>query len=794
MADKNLFLGNGPKKPDLRHDKKDMSFTNHMSAQFGKIYPCFLMEMNGNEHLSIRPRAEFDLMPMVFPLQSNITMHLSFFKCALRNLWKGYRDWIGGIGQHKYPYISRSSMFHHTRSLADYMGIPSYSNVPSIDWHSLQLFTNSDDSVQRLRRGYFLANQEFSPRFLRNDSYVYASHDSLFSFFASQSTDGDAVGLPCQIQSQLIMPISESQPYIQFYVYSLSSSVPTSFKQLNYSFVYYEKSDSAASSPYYACIRPFSMMIKPQVSSPAALNEDEFALLSTEQVTFQSQSVAYKHTFVAHLNSIYVNQANSIIENSKVLRPFFFWDSSDDGFLGINENLYRYVVGPQNPFGVINRTNLSNATLVPASTYQYFSSGLQGSVLFRVQTSKNVTPSDSPFISVNGESPRLPLSVLPFRMYEFIYNLYFRNTQVDPFIKNGQPTYNEYLTYDGDGADSLTPVDFKFALYEPDFFTTAKYTPQAGNAPLVGISHMPNAGNAVFHMRDQNNNVYTMTVETDSEDNITGISGYSGNANESSLANLKELISYGISINDFRSVAAYQRFLERKQRAGFDYKSFEKEFFGVNAPIGEEFPQYIGGLSQPVSIFKLENQSATDMPLGYFAGTGRVSGFLGEHESSISCFADERCLVMGLIWFSVTPVYPQKLDKFWIKCEPLDFFNPQFATIGNQPIHNYELAPLQATDDDNLKSVFGYQRPWYEYVMKTDEVHGEFRDTLHNYLLQREFATIPELGHDFISISPDDLTNVFSYQQGTDKMFGAIRFNVAYNSIVPDFILPSIVG
>ena len=155
---------------------------------------------------------------------------------------------------------------------------------------------------------------------------------------------------------------------------------------------------------------------------------------------------------------------------------------------------------------------------------------------------------------------------------------------------------------------------------------------------------------------------------------------------------------------------------------------------------------------------------------------------------------------MGLCWFSVTPIYSQKIDKHFLYSHYLDFYNPQLASIGPQPVPQYLLAPLQmprhvdgSIDVDRLAATFGYNRPWYDLVSKQDEAHGEFRGSMHSYLLQRLFSEAPELGEKFLYIDSADLTDIYSYIADTDKFFGAILHEYYLKMPLPKVSLPRII-
>ena len=85
--------------------------------------------------------------------------------------------------------------------------------------------------------------------------------------------------------------------------------------------------------------------------------------------------------------------------------------------------------------------------------------------------------------------PTVPLSALPFRAYEAYYNAFGRDIRNNPFIVNGKPEYNRYVP-SVDGAGDTYPYRLHYANWEPDAYTTALQSPQAGVAPLVGITSL----------------------------------------------------------------------------------------------------------------------------------------------------------------------------------------------------------------------------------------------------------------------------------------------------------------
>lgn len=379
----------------------------------------------------------------------------------------------------------------------------------------------------------------------------------------------------------------------------------------------------------------------------------------------------------------------------------------------------------------------------------------------------------------------LPVSALPFRAYEQIYNAFYRDDRNNPRLVNGEPVYNDYLPTKEGGADPNL-YELRFRNWEQDFLTTAVPTPQMGDAPLVGIS---STGVATFADPDSGREYTVKATTADDADTIVGFD-VKENLPTSVMRSIVNVATSGISINDFRNVNAFQRWKETNIRRGFKYKDQIKAHFDVDVQYAElDMPEFIGGVSERVQVTKVDQTSAgTDSdPLGSFAGQAYA---VGKSSNSVSHFCDEHGFIIGILSVVPIPIYTQLMPKFFLKSDPFDYFFPEFGHIGLQPIMNYEVAPMQAHEDEKLEEVFGYQRAWYDYLSSVDEAHGDFRMSLRDFLLGRYFTSTPSLGRDFTIINPNQLNNIFSYTADTDKILGEIIFNVQAKRPIPRFGIP----
>nr|WNN13328.1 MAG: major capsid protein [Microviridae sp.] len=391
----------------------------------------------------------------------------------------------------------------------------------------------------------------------------------------------------------------------------------------------------------------------------------------------------------------------------------------------------------------------------------------------------------------------LPISALPFRAYESIFNSFYRNERIDPLLdEDGDPLYNKYLQNDGDGEDNFD-YELHNRYWEKDFLTTSLPSPQMGNAPLIGLAQNNRPfveQKMTLKPANGQQDEYSVKVASDPDtQQVLGISYYSENIPMGSVDALQEAINYGISINDFRNVNALQRWLEKSQARGYKYKDQLLSHFGVEVKFEQlNMPEFIGGISQDINSSAVVNQSASDQyKLGEFAGT--LTAF-GNGKNKVRKYCDEPGFIVAILSISPIPTYSQLLPKMFLKHHRLDYYFPEFGHIGLQPIALKEIVPLQVhkLQPDKKDETFGYQRSFYDYVQSTDEVHGSLRTSLRNYLINREFADIPALSKQFIEISPEEVNDIFAVTEDTHKVVGQVSFKITAKRPIPFFGTPTL--
>lgn len=383
--------------------------------------------------------------------------------------------------------------------------------------------------------------------------------------------------------------------------------------------------------------------------------------------------------------------------------------------------------------------------------------------------------SDNPFV---GNNPLIRLNAFLPRHYEMICNYYYRNDKNNPYILNGEVQYNEFIPTHASGPDTNV-YDYHYRNWELDMFTSATQSPQFGDAPLVGLTYNPLAESATLTFQgaigDGEVKDYQVQVGVDTQGNIASIANFDKDIPSANLSRLTEMINYGVSINDLRVTNSFQRFLENTLRRGLRYRNQLRSHFRTSVDYPDiDIPQYIGGFSGPLTSVRNENMTASE-----FANLGDFNGSLFgnlqlQHPINIHC--PEHGFIIGLMTITPVPAYPQSLDMALSKTSPFDFFLPEFGKIGHVPVHYSTVMPLQNGDSQSPDDVFGYQRAWFDYMQRLDEVHGDFRTSLRQFTLARFFAERPELSEDFTTVHPEELNQVFITENIADKYGSNSKF------------------
>ena len=112
----------------------DLSFVNNLTMKFGAITPVCCLPVSFGDSFQINARFNLQLLPTVFPIQTQLYVRLHFVYVRTRTIWKDWMNFFGGDESVSPPWMdlvggSSPSKFSiaddlQTGSLADYLGVP----------------------------------------------------------------------------------------------------------------------------------------------------------------------------------------------------------------------------------------------------------------------------------------------------------------------------------------------------------------------------------------------------------------------------------------------------------------------------------------------------------------------------------------------------------------------------------------------------------------------------------------------------------------------------------------------
>lgn len=442
------------------------------------------------------------------------------------------------------------------------------------------------------------------------------------------------------------------------------------------------------------------------------------------------------------------------------------------------------------------------------------------------------------------------ISLLPYRAFALIYDEWFRDeNNVQPMqIQKGDAALSEKLNNNEWAPNNYLGKCPSVAKFH-DYFTTCLPSPQKGDPvelgtvnfparvlPVAGIGNLTDvtsrdvisrvgaedlkaaAFRTGFSSADDFG-VYPVQLVNSSGANLAANSPlyvapdqgsgttFLGSSNGSvagtfaAAAEPSNLGAYdpglslnAVTVNDLRYAFQLQKMLEKDARGGTRYREYILSHFGVSvADARVQVPEFLGGKRTPLNVQQVA-QMSQNTPESPLASLGAYSLSFGK--AGFSKGFTEHGYIIGCMCLRYHHTYQQGVERYAFRKERLDFYDPVFANIGEQPVYKKELFASAASDD-----VFGYQEAWADLRYRPSRVSGQLAskstNTLDVYHFGDEYANAPTLSEGFINETDSNFARTIAIDkaQQTDSDQFVFDIYIQNDAIreLPVYSVPSLI-
>lgn len=402
-----------------------------------------------------------------------------------------------------------------------------------------------------------------------------------------------------------------------------------------------------------------------------------------------------------------------------------------------------------------------------------------------------------------------PVSVLPFRSFALIYDKFFRNenTTDEVYIQKKGFSLSELFSDNDFGPNSYCGKLPKVNKYK-DYFTSCVPNPQKGAPVTFNLGTRADIRTATDRLVSGAQepvrfaNSFSGNMSFGNHNAVFGVGaalGFDAADFSGTLgAGLYPVNLYAdlananaISVDDLRLAFSYQKMLERDAIYGSRYNEYLYGHFGVHIPDAYiQFPQYLGGGRTPLNIVQVAqtSQGTEESPLGNVGAYSWTNGRTGYSRKF-----NEHGLVMTVACLRYRHTYQQGIAKKWRRKVREDFYDPLFATIGQQPVYTTELYAKAGPE-----AVFGYREAWSELRNIPNTISGEMRSGVTNSLdiwhFADNYSSVPTLSRSFTEETPAFVDRTLSVPSSSqDNFILNFYFDLSAVRKMPVYSMPSLI-
>lgn len=353
-----------------------------------------------------------------------------------------------------------------------------------------------------------------------------------------------------------------------------------------------------------------------------------------------------------------------------------------------------------------------------------------------------------------------------------------------------------------------------------DFITSGLPSPQKGSevfiglgdtAPLIAGDSINELGSALqFGLKGQTNgngidspsSLYHAVFDGQGGGKFNLVEGSSAsNVATSVYVNGTNLLTdlskaTGISINDLRTAVATQQVYETLARGGSRYLETIRSFFEIETenPFSD-IPTELGHIRRGLDLYQVAQTSPSQS-----GSTPQANLSAFGYTSTGGSLFNRTFLEHGYVHILAVVRHRNTYGTYFapdnFRMSTLDFYLPQFANIGEQPIRKAVLNPFKT---DSLEKVIAYQEAWWEYRYEPNRVSGLMRPGIPGSLDMWNYADDFDLNFEVVtgswlqSNSEEVLNRTIAVTSSLEPQFkGIFSFKVDKQRPMPTYSVPGL--
>lgn len=323
--------------------------------------------------------------------------------------------------------------------------------------------------------------------------------------------------------------------------------------------------------------------------------------------------------------------------------------------------------------------------------------------------------------------------VNPFRLlaYQKVYFDHYRN----PLYELNDPSCYNIDAYYGQSTLSNIGgyITLRYRNWNKDYFTSASPSFQGADylTDPVNMANVLSLGLSDNGL-DDGNFLPGTTKDYDWNAQQVPSSGMIGNLNVDT-ENQKTSSFTQFNIANLRAAYALDKLYRISIAAGDgDYGSQIKAHYGFNAVHDDWKSKFIGGCSAPIQISEVITTATTADSKGLLGNVGDIKGKgVSLNQGTFTFDTREHGIIIGILSIVPEADYQSSMvDRFNIKSNREDYFQPEFQDLGKQPILSTELSfQLDKIGSGGFlfpRNIIGFNNRYMEYKTAVNKVHGVF--------------------------------------------------------------------